>query len=51
MSPAKLTYPADEPTEPIDYCVASAAFRLDAEMLPGSASDHLPLLISARRTR
>jgi len=48
VSPAKLTYPADEPAEPIDYCVASAAFRLDAEVLPGSASDHLPLLISAR---
>ena len=31
VSPAKLTYPADEPTEPTDYCVASAAFRLDAE--------------------
>jgi len=51
VSPAKLTYPADEPAEPIDYCVASAAFRLDAEVLPGSASDHLPLLISARQTR
>ena len=49
VSPAKLTYPADERAEPIDYCVASAAFRLDAEVLPGSASDHLPLLISARR--
>ena len=46
VSPAKLTYPADEPAEPIDYCVASAAFRLDAEVLAGSASDHLPLLIS-----
>ncbi len=43
VSPAKLTYPADKPAEPIDYCVASAAFRLDAEVLPGSASDHLPL--------
>ena len=51
VSPAKLTYPADKPAEPIDYCVASAAFRLDAEVLHGSASDHLPLLISARQTR
>ena len=51
VSPAKLTYPADEPAEPIDYCVASAAFRLDADVLPGAASDHLPLLISARQTR
>ena len=50
-SPAKLTYPADQPAEPIDYCVASAAFRLDAEVLPGAASDHLPLLISAHQTR
>ena len=31
VSPAKPAYPADEPAEPIDYCVASAAFRLDAE--------------------
>ena len=31
VSPAKLTYPADEPAEPIDYYVTSAAFRLDAE--------------------
>ncbi len=31
--------------------LASAAFRLDAEVLPGSASDHLPLLISAPQTR
>ena len=51
MSPAQLTYPADEPAEPIDYCLASAAFRLDAEVLPRSGSDHLPLLISARQTR
>jgi len=50
-SPAKLTYPVHEPAEPIDYCLASAAFRLDAEVLPGAASDHLPLLISARQTR
>ncbi len=44
-SPAKPTYPADEPAEPIDYCVASAPLCLDAEVPPGSASDHLPLLI------
>ena len=31
VSPAKPTYPADQPAEPTDYCVASAAFRLDAE--------------------
>ena len=51
VSPAKLTYPADAPAEPIDYCLASAAFRLDAEVLPGPGSDHLPLRISARQTR
>ncbi len=51
VSPAKLTYPADQPAEPIDYCIASAACRLDAEVLPRSASDHLPLLITARQTR
>lgn len=38
VSPAKLTYPAHEPAEPIDYCVASPAFRLAAEVLPGAAS-------------
>ena len=31
VTPAKPTYPADEPAEPTDYCIASAAFRLDAE--------------------
>ncbi len=31
VSPAKPTYPAGEPAEPTDYCIASAAFRLDAE--------------------
>ncbi len=31
VSPAKPACPADEPAEPVDYCVASAAFRLDAE--------------------
>ena len=31
VSPPKLTHPADQPAEPTDYCIASAAFRLDAE--------------------
>jgi endonuclease/exonuclease/phosphatase family metal-dependent hydrolase len=50
VSPQKLTYPAGAPAEPIDYCVASPGFLLDAEVLPTAASDHLPLLISARCT-
>lgn len=49
VSPAKLTYPAHEPAEPIDYCIASPGFRLDAEVLAVPGSDHLPQLIAASR--
>lgn len=49
VSPALKTYPADDPSEAIDYCVASPGFTLNAEVLPVAGSDHLPLLITARR--
>jgi endonuclease/exonuclease/phosphatase family metal-dependent hydrolase len=49
VSPARATYPAHEPAEPIDYCIASPGFRLDAEVLAVPGSDHLPQLIIARR--
>jgi endonuclease/exonuclease/phosphatase family metal-dependent hydrolase len=45
-----MTYPASAPAEPIDYCIASPGFQLDAEVLDSAASDHLPLLISAHQT-
>lgn len=47
VSPENLTYPADRPAEPIDYCIASAGINLDAKVLPGNRSDHLPQLVLA----
>lgn len=41
------TYPADEPTEAIDYAVASASARVEAEVIPSIASDHMPVHIKA----
>ena len=49
VSAPALTYPADAPAEPIDYCVASPGFRLDSEPLHVTGSDHLPVLITAYR--
>ena len=45
-----MTYPASAPAEPIDYCIASPGFELRAEVLASTASDHLPLLITATPT-
>jgi endonuclease/exonuclease/phosphatase family metal-dependent hydrolase len=45
--PPKATYPASQPVEPIDYCIASPGFRLDAEVLSAAGSDHLPQLVTA----
>jgi len=42
--PALPTYPADDPVEPIDYCVASPGLRLEAEVLSDEGSDHRPVL-------
>jgi endonuclease/exonuclease/phosphatase family metal-dependent hydrolase len=50
VSAPLMTYPASAPAEPIDYCIASPGFQLDAEVLGSAASDHLPLLISAHQT-
>ena len=47
VSAPLMTYPASAPAEPIDYGIASPGFHLDAEVLNSSASDHLPLLITA----
>jgi endonuclease/exonuclease/phosphatase family metal-dependent hydrolase len=49
VSAPALTYPADAPAEPIDYCIASPGFRLDAEPLHITGSDHLPVLITAHQ--
>ncbi len=43
------TFPAGEPTEPIDYCIASPGWNLDATVLARSGSDHLPLSVRAER--
>lgn len=44
-SPVESTYPTDEPIEPIDYCVASQALPVQAEVLTTTSSDHLPILV------
>ena len=49
--PARPTYPADEPSECIDYCVASAALSVEAEVLTTTGSDHRPLLLRCRMAR
>ena len=51
VSAPLMTYPASAPAEPIDYCIASPGFQLDAEVLDSTASDHLPLLITASQPR
>lgn len=44
----EATYPASQPVEPIDYCIASPGIRLSAEVLSAAGSDHLPQLVAAR---
>ncbi|MFB9303748.1 endonuclease/exonuclease/phosphatase family protein [Kibdelosporangium philippinense] len=46
--PAVPTYPADEPVEAIDYCVASPGIVLNAKVLDAAGSDHLAVLFEAR---
>jgi endonuclease/exonuclease/phosphatase family metal-dependent hydrolase len=43
--PAVATYPAGRPVEAIDYCVAPASLRVEAEVLGVEGSDHLPILM------
>jgi endonuclease/exonuclease/phosphatase family metal-dependent hydrolase len=45
---AQPTYPAEQPTEPIDYCIASPGTILTARVLPVAGSDHLPLYVVAK---
>jgi endonuclease/exonuclease/phosphatase family metal-dependent hydrolase len=44
-TPPKPTHPTQTPIEPIDYCVASQALPVHAEVLPEPGSDHLPILV------
>ncbi len=39
--------PADQPVEPIDYCIASPGVSAEADVLPVPGSDHLPILVRA----
>ncbi|MCD0449047.1 endonuclease/exonuclease/phosphatase family protein [Actinocorallia sp. API 0066] len=41
------TYPAPNPTEPIDYCIANAHTTLDGSVLTHPGSDHQPILVTA----
>jgi endonuclease/exonuclease/phosphatase family metal-dependent hydrolase len=45
--PPVATYPADDPVEPIDYCLAAPGIGLTTEVLAAAGSDHLPLLVRA----
>jgi endonuclease/exonuclease/phosphatase family metal-dependent hydrolase len=46
--PAQPTYPASEPVEPIDYCVASSGLSVEGKVLGVGGSDHLPVVVYAR---
>lgn len=48
--PAKPTYPAKDPVEPIDYCVAPQELPAQAEVLIEVGSDHLPVLVTYTNT-
>jgi endonuclease/exonuclease/phosphatase family metal-dependent hydrolase len=43
--PAVATYPTKQPVEAIDYCVAPASLRVEAEVLGVEGSDHLAVLM------
>ena len=46
--PAQPTYPAHEPVEPIDYCMASPGLHVEGEVLEVGGSDHLPVMVCVR---
>ena len=46
--PAQPTYPTDEPTEAIDYCVASPGLPVTGKILEVGGSDHLPVVVWVR---
>jgi endonuclease/exonuclease/phosphatase family metal-dependent hydrolase len=43
--PAHPTYPAHEPVEEIDYCVASRGLHVVGKVLAVEGSDHLPVVV------
>jgi endonuclease/exonuclease/phosphatase family metal-dependent hydrolase len=47
--PPEPTYPARDPAIPIDYCLASPGLQVTARALRAGGSDHLPILVTARR--
>lgn len=47
---AQPTYPAHEPVELIDYCVASPGLLVEGNVVPVGGSDHLPVVVCARLT-
>src|SRR5215475_7706157 len=44
--PAQPTYPTVQPSEPIDYCIASPRLPIEARVLTVAGSDHYPILLS-----
>jgi endonuclease/exonuclease/phosphatase family metal-dependent hydrolase len=46
--PPQPTFPASDPSRPIDYCIASPGVALDASPVWVAGSDHLPVLARCR---
>jgi endonuclease/exonuclease/phosphatase family metal-dependent hydrolase len=46
--PVQPTYPANQPAEAVDYCLAVPGSTVSATVLHALGSDHLPLLVTAR---
>lgn len=46
--PVQPTYPATQPAEAIDYCLAVPGSTVSATVLQALGSDHLPLLVTVR---
>ena len=46
--PERPTYPTGQPSEAIDYCIASPGLTVEVEVLPVTGSDHYPILLSSK---
>jgi endonuclease/exonuclease/phosphatase family metal-dependent hydrolase len=45
LQPIEPTYPAQNPVEAIDYCVAPSGLNISVNILNNIGSDHLPILV------
>lgn len=46
--PPQPTYPANEPVEAIDYCLALPDLLIQGQVLTAEGSDHLPVSVRGR---